>query len=322
MLKTRMLILFILLTLSNLLYGQDSTALNTPNYMGEIKASVRIDTQEIPQNKTATLIIEVSWQGDFDRFEIARVENPLLTNLEVVGNASSNWVGEVDGIKQVVKTYEFNLKPESLGMAYIDGTFVEYIDLRTARKHKLVTNRLELEVVPPVFEGSQNNVMLLVLVVLVLMSFSGGVLLLIKRKKMKEAELKEQQDAAVSFEEKFQVQLKENVDLNSSDGAGQFVSISKIVRGYIAKKYDLAALEMTYSDITTALEKTSLNGAAITHIEEVLQKCDVAKFSGLQVEKGSLDRVYTLAEEILKQTLNNVPDEQRDEKEEEHSTAN
>ncbi len=322
MLKTRVLILLVLLILSNFLYGQDSTALNTPNYKSEIKASVSIDTREVPQNKTAVLNIEVSWQGDFDRFEIARVENPLLTNLEVVGNASSNWVGEVDGIKEVVKKYEFDLKPESLGMAYIDGTFIEYIDLKTERSHKLVTNRLELEVVSPVFEGSQNNVMLLMLVVLVLMSFSGGVLLLIKRKKMKEAELKEQQDAAISYEEKFQVKLKEDVDLNASDGTGQFVAISKIVRGYIAEKYDLVAMEMTYSDITKALEKTSINGDAITHIEEVLQKCDVAKFSGVQVEKNNLERVYTLAEEILKQTGNNVSGEQADEKEETHSTVN
>jgi len=233
MLKTHVLILSILLMFSGFLYSQDSTALDTPDYPGEIKASVSIDTKKVPQNRTATVIIEVSWQGDLDRFEVARVENPVLTNLEIIGNASSNWVGQVDGVKKVIKKYEYSLKPQSLGMAYIDGTFVEYIDLKTTQNYKLVTNRLKLEVVPPVLEGGENKAMLLALVVLVLMGFSGGVLLLIKRKKAKEAELRAQQEENVSLEEKFLKELKEKVDLSSADSSGQFAVISKIVRSYI-----------------------------------------------------------------------------------------
>ena len=108
--RTYKIILLLLLTISSISLGQDSTGLNTPDYPGAIKAAVSIDNKKVPQNKTATLTIEVSWEGDLDRFEIARVENPVLTNLEIVGNASSNWVGEVDGTKKVIYVPNNNKK--------------------------------------------------------------------------------------------------------------------------------------------------------------------------------------------------------------------
>ena len=143
-------LLLICVVLTGNVVGQDSTTVNVLPGDSAIKASVRVGSSEVPLNRTLSFVLEVSWQGDLNRYQIEEVETPILSNLEIVGNASSNRVADIGGVAQAIRTFEFELKPIALGMAYIDGTMVSYRDQSTDKVHRLMTNRLQVEVVEAV----------------------------------------------------------------------------------------------------------------------------------------------------------------------------
>ncbi|MFQ5825482.1 MAG: BatD family protein [bacterium] len=277
----------------------DTTAVYPEVLNGRIKTSVRVNPKEVPQNRTVTYTVEISWQGDLDRYEIEKFENPVLTNLEIVGNSSSNWVGELAGVMQAVKTYEFVLKPLALGMAYIDGLIIEYKDKERDKSHRLVTNRLEVKVIDPIIEGSSDLLILTGAIILSLVVISGGGFLILKRKKAREAEEQLRASESIPIEEKYLSELKEKVILQKNEIQESFSNLSKIIRKYLSERYQISALEITTQEILTDLKKIAVSERIIEAAEELLNSCDVAKFSGGQVERSGLERAYTLFEDIL-----------------------
>jgi hypothetical protein len=217
----------------------------------------------------------------------------------MVGSSASNWVGEVAGVKQAIKTYEFILKPVSLGMAYIDGMIVDYHDKMYDEPHSLVTNRLEVKVIEPLAEKSNRVLVLTVSGILFLIIVSGGTMMLIKRKREREAELRNKVITIAPPEDKYLEELSQGVDLKSHNAGEAFSALSKILRRYLSERYHIPALEVTTHEITSELSKLAVSEKIIEQVQEALQSCDVAKFSGGQAESGALDRAYTLVEDIL-----------------------
>jgi hypothetical protein len=277
----------------------DTSAVTPQIPTGAIIASVQVDRKEVPQNFTVKFILKISWQGDLQRYEIKKVDQPVLTNLEMVGSSASNWVGEVAGVKQAIKTYEFILKPVSLGMAYIDGMIVDYHDKMYDEPHSLVTNRLEVKVIEPLAEKSNRVLVLTVSGILFLIIVSGGTMMLIKRKREREAELRNKVITIAPPEDKYLEELSQGVDLKSHNAGEAFSALSKILRRYLSERYHIPALEVTTHEITSELSKLAVSEKIIEQVQEALQSCDVAKFSGGQAESGALDRAYTLVEDIL-----------------------
>lgn len=277
----------------------DSTTSNSQALEGRIKASARVSPKEVPQNRTVTYTVEISWLGDLDRFEIEKLENPVLTNLEIVGNASSNWVGELDGVIQAIKTYEYTLKPLALGMAYVDGLIVEYKDNEFDKNHRLVTNRLEVKVVDPIIERSSGIFVLTGGIVLGLMAISAGGFYFIKRKKQKQAEERLRAIESIPVEEKYFSELGQKVDIQKGDISESFSVLSKIFRRYLSERYGISALEITSREIINELKTSTVTEKMLEEVEELLNSCDVAKFSGGFSERASLQRAYTLFEDIL-----------------------
>lgn len=277
----------------------DSTAIDSEALTGRIKASARVNPKEVPQNRTVTYTVEIRWQGDLDRFEIEKLESPVLTNLEIVGNSSSNWVGELEGVIQAVKTYEFILKPLALGMAYIDGLIIEYKDKELDKAHRLVTSRLEVKVIDPIIERGSGLLVVTGGIILGLMVISAGGFYLIKRKKEKEAEERLRAIESIPVEEKYLSEIRQKVDIQKNEISESFSVISKIFRRYLSERYQLSALETTTQEIISEFKKMAVAEKIIEEVEELLKTCDVAKFSGGLLERASLDRAYTLFEDIL-----------------------
>ena len=279
--------------------SQDTSAVSSIPQTEAIKAAVQVDRNEVPQNRTVTCTIKVSWQGDLSRYEIEEVESPVLTNLEEIGNSSSNSVGDAAGVMQAVRTYEYILQPVELGMAYIDGTIIEYRDTKYDQTHRLVTDRLEIRVVEPIKERSLRPFILAAsaLFFLALLASLGFVFL--KQKKAREAELEKQALELIPVEERYLSDLKEKVDLENQNVVETFSSLSKMFRTYLSEKYQIPAMEITTKEIATKLNELAVSENIISQVDEILNSCDVAKFSGGQAEKSALERAYTLVEDIL-----------------------
>lgn len=298
----RFLAVFPILFICNLCFSQDadSTTVRSDEQDGTITASVQFDRNDVPQNRNLVFTVKVSWQGDLDRFEIEKLENPILTNFRILSNSSSNRVGQAGGVKQAVKTYEFTLQPLELGMAYADGMIIEYVDMKSGKKGHLLTNRLEAKVIDPIKERSLKPWIIGGGVVVTLLLLGGGRVYFAKRKKAREAADNAKALESIPIEEKYLPELKENVDLQGGDQIGSFSSLSKLFRSYLSERYDMPARGMTTQEISSHLSKLAIPEKIIEQTREILDSSDVAKFSGGQVERGVIERCYTLFEDILK----------------------
>jgi len=293
----RVLILVCLLFFSREIFGQDSTSVKPLSDSGTIKALVRVDRREVPQNRVLYFTIEVNWQGDLDRYQIEEVETPLLSNLEIVGNASSNRVTDIDGVAHAVKTFEFELLPVSLGMAYIDGTVVSYRDLDNDKVHRLLTNRLQVEVIEPVSDSSSMRWPLIIFGFSGVMLFALGYLFIRKKRSDKADKIPVE---LTLLEDKYLNEIKSDVDLNSPDTVSAFSALAKHFKHYLSEKYHVPVPEVNCKEIAAEMNRHGIPNKVIEYAEEVLRTADVARFSGGQVEKSVLERAYTLVEEILK----------------------
>jgi len=279
----------------------DTTQLHDSSSLeGAIEATASIESRHVPQNRTLTYTVNVSWNGDLERYEIVAVEEPKLTNLDVVSTSSADWVGVVEGIKKAVKKYEFVLSPNELGMAYIDATVIEYKDKAEEKTRRLITNRLEVEVGDPIVEHNNTFAIVAGLGFLAVIGASIAGFIFVKRRREREAELQHVQDT-VPVEERYLSQLKTEVDLQTPDKAATFSVLSKLFKQYLSDRYDVSAMELTTKEITDHLNKMAVSDKIVGQTEEILNACDVAKFSGSKVEHGTLERVYTLLEDILNQ---------------------
>lgn len=298
--------LFLLLIFTNLGFTQtqDSSLVRSDLQAGAITAEVQVDSKEVPQNQTVRFSVKVSWQGDLDRYEIEKLETPILKNLEVVHSASSNWVGEVNGVKKAIKTYDFTLKPQALGMAYIDALIIEYRDNEYGEQHSLVTNRLEVKIVDPVLKKDNTVWFVAAAIVLSLAVVSVGAIGLMKKRKAKEAELRARELAKIPIEVDYLREIKEKVDTKNADIVESFSTLSKLFRRYLSERYHVPALEFTSQEIGNELHKMGISEQIVEQTNEVLQTCDVAKFSGGDIELEALQRGYTLVEDILNRNKN------------------
>lgn len=291
---------FLLLLMQSRSIAQTAGTTTVPDSLAEaITASVQVDRQEVPQNYTFKFILKISWQGDATRYEIEKMDNPVLTNLEIVGNASSNWVGEVGDVKKVIRTYEYVLKPQSLGMGYIDGLIIDYKDTRFDEIHSLVTSRLEVKVVDPVKDTNWTLFLLTGSGLAFLILLTVATAIFIRRKNVRAAEQRQQMLQIIPLEETYLNHLKQQVDLKNPNVGESFSALSKLLKCYLSERYQISALEITTREIASELNKSAVSEKIVEQVEEVLNTCDVAKFSGGQVESGTLERCYTLVEDIL-----------------------
>ena len=75
---------FILLLLASVtLYAADSTA-------SKITLHTYLEQNKVPQNKEVVYHVELSWEGELQRYHISQISTPVLTNLTLRGSGSSN----------------------------------------------------------------------------------------------------------------------------------------------------------------------------------------------------------------------------------------
>ncbi|RMD88578.1 MAG: hypothetical protein D6813_11895 [Calditrichaeota bacterium] len=273
----------------------DSTHLNSNLYPDKIKATVYFDKKSVPLNRTARFTLDLSWEGDLDRFKIEKVEDPVFTNLEVVSNSTSNQVGA----SRALKSYEYVVHPKSLGMAYVDGIVVEYRDTQTDKLHRLITNRLEISVIEPVKESQSGKIALFIGIGLSVIVLSIVTVVSIKNRKLRQQEERLKAIDMVPVEEKYLGQLKEQINLKEPQDKDNYAALSKLFKKYLAERYQISALETSTEEIVHSLKEQNIAESNIKIVDEVLRTCDVVKFSGSQPETGQIERLYTLVEDLL-----------------------
>jgi len=256
---------------------------------------------KVPLNRHLTFIVRMTWEGDLDLIKIVELEEPVLTNFEIVGSSSSNQVSGITGGRRSVKEIAYTLQPKSLGMGYVESTALSYEDITTGKTHHLMTQRVGVEVIQPVpEEGEVDRRWILMAAVLVVLA--GGSILFFLSRRRRGPEENEKQDKRI-VEEVYLQELKESVDLKGSDRREAFSVLSKLFRRYLSEKYGIATLEATTEELLGTLTREELDEGLIRRCETLLNKADVVKFSGQEATQAELDEAYTTVETMLESHL-------------------
>ncbi|NOZ60824.1 MAG: protein BatD [Calditrichaeota bacterium] len=278
--------------------AQDSTAATVSS---EIRITSTVDRKQVPLNRTLKLTVRVEWSGDVSRYQISELEDPILNNLEIYSTSSADFRTSEGGVAKAARTYEFILKPKTLGMAYIEGVIVKYIDSTTGEGHSLTTNRINVEVVESEPEPNSGRGLLFWLLAVALPIVVGGGVASFVKKKLEKRKRKQFYVPVKSLEEEFLETLHQSLSADTvapNLNQGYYV-LSKITRRYLKRKYRIDALELTTDEILKSLSKRDdVEKNMVDMIDEVLRTCDLAKFSGSQGDVSEYQRLYTLFESI------------------------
>ncbi|MGH7455424.1 MAG: hypothetical protein ACRENG_28985, partial [bacterium] len=85
--------------------------------------------------------------------------------------------------------------------------------------------------------------------------------------------------APMPLEDEFVNELKSTVDINASDLKDAFITLSKLLRRYLNRRYQIPAQGISTQEVVAALRQAASSEEQTTHVEEVLQTCDLYKFS-------------------------------------------
>ncbi|NUO81342.1 hypothetical protein HUU05_14790 [candidate division KSB1 bacterium] len=286
-------------SISLLVFSHYARAQNT-----QVKLSASVAAAKVPLNRTATYTVQLKWSGNLALIEFDQPETPRLSNFKLAGSSSSNWVGVENGQNTSIRTFEYTLRPETLGMGYVEGLRLSYLDKTTNEKHALYADRLGLEVIDAVPEPGEVPVALLAFIWLGLVAAVTVVAFVWRARNKKKEAARRAQIVVKPVEQEFLEQLQARVDLNSLDTKTGFSEISKILRQYLKQRFEIAAQGITTAEVIMAYREKEASVDQAMKLEEILQTSDVIKFSGASGEPAKLARCFALAENFLRSNLN------------------
>jgi len=282
------------------------------DFTTEVTVSGRVSQTEVPLNRSLTFTVTVSWTGDLSGIEIEELENPELTNFEIVETAASNMVERKGGISYNKKVFTYTLKPLEMGMGYIDAVFLRYRDIGTDETHRLATQRIGVKTVDPIREEDGLSIYLLIGIMVVLAGGVGiGIVLFIRRRQEKAQALMLEQEEKVDLEGEFLTQLKEIRRDEFRDPVKVITELSHIIREYLSQKYEFEMGGKSALQISNLLREKGLEEDMVNKIQDCLSSLDEYKFSGKQAETSVLQVLYASVEAVIEHHLLSLEKTQR-----------
>lgn len=265
-----------------------------PGYSVRISAS--INPQRVPLNAIATLTVQLICEGALDSIQIASIEEPVISNLEIIGTASGDRVLGGPGGKQSIREIAYTLRPKSLGMAYIESVQIQYEDKTVGTLRELRTPRLAVEVIEALPEKKGKSLFWLLPLVTAFLIL--GIFLGIRVFQHRKSSLPQPQEEPL-LEERYFSELKVIREKASQDLSEGFSLLSKLFRKYLAEKFHISALETTTSELVASLSGLDVKEEHVRQIEEFFAKADVIKFSGQPISSTEFDQAYTRVESFI-----------------------
>ncbi len=272
----------------------DSTA-------SKITLHTYLEQNEVPQNREVVYHVELSWEGDLQRYHIAQVSTPVLTNLTLRGSGSANrFFTDEQGKPHSLKRISYYLTPVEMGMAYIDGITVQYEDTKTQQKESLSAQRLGVKIIEGVPEpGAGVSAGTILLYILLLLFVAVIVYSLWKYFKIRRAEQEEAEPEA-SLEDILLEELSTLKKENGNDTEGGFHRLMQLARRYFSDKFKLNPAA-GFNEIKEALKDKNAPADLLTKLERLYQQGELSQFAGEAISDGDF-HLFTDTVELLLQT--------------------
>ena len=260
-----------------------------------ISLSAVIERVETPLNVPVTMTVILSWEGKTDRYRIGPFENPVLTNLEVVGSRSSARSELRDGKVFAVKEFTFSLQPVELGMGYIDGIIIEYTDTMTGAKDYLITQRMSVKGLPPEYTKDYS----LLLTGIGLLAVAGFIIVLIffMRRRRQERKVIEIQPDLI--ENTIIERLKNVHSQNNLSFSQKLDEVVAEFRHFLIKKFDIPQDRKSDALIIETISESGVEESIIAKIHTIFEQAEQVRFSGKDIKNDDFELIYGAVESCV-----------------------
>ncbi len=198
---------------------------------------------------------------------------------------------------------------------YTDSLLVEVFDVEVdTLKQKMFDIKPAIEV-PPVKSNWLNYLFWTLLIVLALILL--GYLIFKQKKKIELAkqQLPPFEEALVALQT-----LDTSAFLRENKVKEYYSGLTEIVKRYLDREVDEAALESTTDELISKLQlhkdagHLDFDKATINKLREILMRADLIKFAKMQMESGQAQLDRAEIEEIIKETHESIPEPTEEEK--------
>lgn len=291
---------FILFFVFTLLHSQPAdTTQSNPNKPQKIELKTFVESSTVPLNRSVVFHIEVSWEGRLNWYRIEPVSQPVLTNLLLEGSGSENRLDPLpNGNFKATKSITYRFKPLEMGMAYIDGVDIKYINQQTNQEDHLNSQRVMVEITEPIPENSGGTLKAFVYIILLVLFFGVTAYFLFvyvrKRKKARHS-----QAPIIPLPELYLSRLTQEVDPRGTNLTEMTSRLSRIFREYLSEEFEIHARESSTSEIESQLRELEVDETDRQKIVDVLGKLDIIKFTGKNMDPADFTSIYGTIEAFL-----------------------
>jgi chromosome segregation and condensation protein ScpB len=265
----------------------------------QIQLNAYVEQSKIPLNGTAILHIELSWPGKLSQYQIEPVSQPILTNFLLEGSGSENRLLTLeDGSLKAIKAVTYRLRPLEMGMAYIDGIIIKYINRESGDEESLSSQRIMIEILEPIPEGDGYRFQAVVYIILLGIFFgitAYFIFLYIRKKKLSQ----EVGTPQVSLAESYLNRLTKEVDPRGTNLEEMISRLSRIFREYLEQDFNIPARELSNQELIEKLKLKDIEDHDIKNLIQVFEKFDLIKFSGKSIDPNEFTHIYGTIENFL-----------------------
>ncbi|MEJ2049140.1 MAG: hypothetical protein P8Y60_04720 [Calditrichota bacterium] len=296
--KLRFLIPVIIVLFTSILFSQDSTS-SIPITPQRIQLNTYVEASNVPLNRPVILHIELSWPGQLNKYQIQPVSQPILTNLLLDGSGSENRLETMpDGSLRSIKAITYRFRPLEMGMAYIDGIVVKYTERESGQEEQLSSQRIMVEIeqaLPEPGEGGVKSfVYLFLLIIFFGIMFYFIIVYIRKRRQALHSEI-----PLISNSEHYLNVLSQEVDPRGTNLEEMTGKLSRIFREYLGKEFGFPAREQSTQEIIRQLDNQDLEESERNNLPQVLEKLDIIKFAGRNIDPNDFINIYGAIEAFL-----------------------
>ncbi len=272
---------------------------NNDSLPSEIKLRAYLQKDPTPLNEEVVYNVELSWIGDVGRYRVLEISDPVLTNLKLRGSGSANrFFTDENNQPHAVKTITFYFTPLEIGMAYIDGITIKYLDNKTNQSGRLISQRIGVEITEPVNRGDGK----INTSTLILLFFLVGFLALLIYSLKRYFEQKKQQEMLTepqkTVEEETLEELRKRMQQPQLLPEQKFNQLLELLKGYFKKRFELPT-NSAFFEIRLVLEKSGIGSELINKLEQLYERAELVKFAGEPVSESELHFFIDTTELLL-----------------------
>ena len=285
-------LVFVLLLLASVtLQAADSTA-------SKITLHTYLEQNDVPKNREVVYHVELSWEGDLQRYHISQISTPVLTNLTLRGSGSANrFFTDDQGKPHSLKRISYYLTPIEMGMAYIDGITVQYEDTKTEQKESLSAQRLGVKIIEGVPEPGAGVATGAVLIYILLLFFLAVIAYSLWKYFKIRREEEEEAEPELSLEENLLEELNLLKKENGNNPEEGFHKLMQLARRYFSEKFELNPAA-GFNEIKRLLEEKNATSDLLQKLERLYRQGELSQFAGESISDSDF-HLFTDTVELL-----------------------